>query len=476
VRPDDYEKINGVIRYSQGDVINGWALTAMGYHGRWNSTDQVPQRAVTSGLVDRFGAIDPSDGGNTYRYSASADWQRGSGRTLTKITGYGLAYDLDLFSNFTYALQDPLHGDQIEQSDHRFVTGARITHRRIGRWGNHDWQNTIGAQIRNDDITKVALYHTQARTRLQTRGQAAVLETTGGLFAQNEIEWAPWLRTLAGLRVDGSRFHVDDAVDQVNGGTASASLASPKGGVTLGPWKATELYINAGTGFHSNDARGTTITRDANGNSVDRVTPLVRARGGEIGVRTVATKHLQSTLTLWTLHSDSELVFSGDQGTTEPSRPSTRRGVEWANYYSPTMWLVFDGDLSWSRSRFTDADPAGQYVPEAVGTVVSAGVAIDGYRNIFGSLRWRYFGPRTLIEDNSVQSQATSMVNLQAGYRVANRIKVALDVFNLFNAADSEIDYFYTSRLSGEPLAGIDDIHTHPTLPRTARLSVVVGF
>ena len=475
VHADKFRKVNGVVRYSNGGVINGWAVTAMGYHGRWNSTDQVAQRAIGSGAIDRFGAIDPTDGGRTYRYSGSLDWQHGSGHTLTKVTAYGLGYDLDLFSNFTYYLNDPVHGDQIEQADHRFVTGGKVVHRRLGRWAGHDMQNTVGIQIRNDDITNVGLYHTQARARRDTRSQDAVLETTGGVFAQNEIEWTPWLRTLAGIRTDASRFRVD-ALNAANSGTESAGLVSPKGGVTLGPWKSTEFYVNAGTGFHSNDARGTTITRDADGSRADRVTPLVRARGSEVGVRTVAIPHLQSTLTMWTLHLDSELVFSGDDGTTEPSRPSTRRGVEWTNYYSPATWLVFDGDVSWSRSRFTAFDPAGQYVPAAVGTVMSAGVTIDTFDNLFGSIRWRYFGPRGLTEDNSVRSMATSLVNLQAGYRVAKNVKLAADVFNLTNAKASDIDYFYTSRLPGEPLTGVEDIHTHPTLPRTARLNLIVGF
>jgi outer membrane receptor protein involved in Fe transport len=474
--PDGYRKVNGVARYSQGDVINGWAITAMGYHGEWNSTDQVPDRAIDSGLIGRFGAIDPTDGGHTYRYSASVDWQHGSGQTLTKITAYGMAYNLDLFSNFTYFLNDPVHGDQIEQADHRFVTGGKVTHRRIGRWAGHAMQNTVGVQVRNDDITNVALYHTEARVRLETRTQDAAVETTGGLFAQNETEWTPWLRTLAGIRVDASRFQVNDELVAANSGTANAALVSPKGGVTFGPWQGTEFYVNSGTGFHSNDARGTTITHDADGNPVDRVTPLARARGAEVGMRTVAVPHLQSTFTVWTLHLDSELVFSGDDGTTGPSRPSTRRGIEWANYYRPVKWLVFDGDLSWSRARFTTFDPVGQYVPEAVGTVVSAGATVDTLHRSFGSVRWRYFGPRTLIEDNSVRSKATSLVNLQAGYRIGQNVKVAVDVFNLFNAADSEIDYFYASRLPGEPLQGVDDIHTHPTLPRTARARLIVGF
>ncbi len=328
IHPDDYRKVNGVLRYSQGDTVNGFSLTAMGYHGQWNSTDEIAQRAIDSGLVDRFGAIDASDGGHTYRYSGVADWQRGSrsGDASTRITAYGIGYDLDLFSNFTYYLNDPDQGDQFEQVDHRFITGAKVTHSRLTRWGGRSVQNTFGVQVRNDDITNVALYHTQARVRLETRTQAAVLETTGGAYVQNEIEWAPWLRTMAGLRADASRFHVD-ALDTANSGTTSAGLVSPKGGATLGPWKGTELYVNAGMGFHSNDARGSTISRDPDGTPVDPVTPLVRATGAEVGVRTVAIPHLQSTVSVWMLRLASELVFSGRDGTTVPSRASARRGV-----------------------------------------------------------------------------------------------------------------------------------------------------
>ena len=476
-RPDDFVKVNAVLRYSRGDAINGFSLTAMGYRARWNATDQIAQRAIRGGLIDRFGTLDSSDGGDTHRYALVADWQGGSsgGNASTRVTAYGLGYDLDLFSNFTYDLDDPIRGDQLEQADRRFVTGAKVTHRRLTRWQGRLVQNTIGAQLRNDDIGNVGLYHTQARVRLNTRSQATVLETMGGAFVQNEIEWTPFLRTTAGVRADAARFGVD-AVDAVNGGVRKAGLVSPKGGVTLGPWRGTEAYANAGTGFHSNDARGTTITRDPDGRFVEPVSPLVRAAGAELGFRTVAIPHLQTTLSIWMLHLDSELVFSGDQGTTEASRPSARRGIEWTNYYSPRKWLVFDGDVSWSRARFDDSNPAAAYVPEAVGRVVSAGVAVDGYRRVSGSVRWRYFGPRALVENNTVQSHATSLINVQGGVQIARNVKVAVDVFNLFDAADSDIDYYYASRLPGEPVGGIEDIHTHPTVPRTARLNVMIGF
>ena len=232
-----------------------------------------------------------------------------------------------------------------------------------------------------------------------------------------------------------------------------------------------------GEGLHSNDARGTTITQNPDGTSADRVTPLVRAKGAELGVRTVAIPHLQSTLTVWSLNLASELVFNGDVGATEPSRPSHREGIEWANYFRPIRPVVLDFDASWSRARFTDIQPTiGPYIPEAVGTVLSGGLTIEDVHHLSGSLRWRYFGPRPLIEDDSVESKATSLVELEAGYRFTKGVRLAVDVFNVLNAQGSEIDYYYASRLPGEPLGGITDVHFHPTLPRSARVNLVVGF
>jgi outer membrane receptor protein involved in Fe transport len=476
VNPDAFKKINGVVRYSQGDAINGFTITGMGYRGTWNSTDQVPQRAIASGLISRFGAVDPSDGGDSYRYSGSVEWQHSSGNATTKVTAYGIGYDLNLFSNFTFFLDDPVRGDQFHQADHRFITGGKVSYRRIDRWQGREVQNTVGVQVRNDDIANVGLYHTQQRNLLDVVRQDAVVETSGAVYAQNEIAWSPWLRTLAGARVDGYRFNVD-AGDPINGGRETAGLVSPKGGVVLGPWKGTELYGNSGVGFHSNDARGTTITRDpSTGDPANRVTPLVRAKGAEFGVRTVAIPHVQSSLSVWSLNLDSELVFTGDAGTTEASRPSHRYGVEWANYLAPRPWLIFDGDVSWSRAHFTDFDPVGDRIPGSVETVISAGATVDSLHKVFGGVRLRYFGPRALIEDDSVRSKATALVNLEAGYKVSRRARIGLDVFNLLNAADSDIDYYYTSRLRGEPAGGVDDIHLHPTLPRTARLSLTIGF
>jgi outer membrane receptor protein involved in Fe transport len=276
--------------------------------------------------------------------------------------------------------------------------------------------------------------------------------------------------------VDTYRFRVESNLPE-NSGRRNDSLVSPRGGVVLGPWSGTEFYVNAGTGYHSNDARGTTITVDpSTGEAAEQVTPLVRVKGAELGFRTVAIPRMQTTVSLWRLDLDSELLFIGDAGSTEASRPSQRHGVEVTNYVRLSPAFTADVDIAWSQARFTDTDPAGSFIPGSVETVAGLGITADTMRGAFGSLRLRYFGPRPLIEDDSVRSKATSLLNAQLGYHLTEKIHLVLDVFNLLNAEASDIDYFYTSRLPGEPDEGIDDVHTHPTQPRSVRAVLRVQF
>lgn len=475
-RPDRYRKATGVVRYTVGDSRNSFSATGMGYQAAWNATDQVPLRAIRQGFLSRFGAIDPSDGGNTYRHSFSVDAQRSGARTLTRATGFILGYGLDLFSNFTYFFDDSINGDQFEQVDRRIVTGLRASHARQTRWGARVVEHRVGVQVRNDSIGTIGLYKARNRARLATVREDNVLQTSGGLWGQTEVQWTNWLRTTGGLRADAYRFLVN-AGNPADAGRETAGLVSPKLGVALGPWRKTEWYVNAGYGFHSNDARGATIAVDPrNGEPVDRVTPLVRARGAELGMRTVLIPGVQTTVAVWRLGLDSELVFVGDAGTTEPSRPSGRHGLEWTAYARLRPWLIVDGDLAWSSARFADADPAGDRIPGAVARVGSLGLSVDRDRKVFGSLRWRYFGPRPLVEDGSVRSRPTSLVNAEVGSRIAKRAAVSVDAFNLLNTRASDIDYFYTSRLPGEPPEGVADMHTHPAPPRTVRVSLRVSY
>lgn len=470
-RGDGYERLNGVARYSTGDMLNAWSVTAMAYEGAWLATDQAPQRAIESGSISRFDGVDDTTGGDTSRVSLSGDWQRTTPRGLTRANGYVMRYALDLFSNFTYFLEDPVNGDQFQQSDRRVVSGGRVSHRRTSRLGGRPSELVMGADVRHDAIS-VALLRTVARQPLSTTRADRVDQTSVAGYVQHEVQWTPWVRSSTGVRVDRFAFDVD-AVQAENSGTARDAIASPKGSLIFGPWRSTEIYLNAGLGYHSNDARGTTLTSDpVSGESQQRVTPLARAKGVEVGMRMAPLPGLQSDLTVWRLDLESELLFVGDAGNTEASRASRRWGMEWNTYAAPQPWLTLDADLAWSRGRFTDDGPAGDRIPSSVEGVMSAGVTLDGGRSTFGSLRLRYFGGRNLTGDGSVRSRPTRLLNGQAGVRLASHTELVFDAFNLLNVAASDIDYFYRSRLPGEVADGVEDIHTHPTLPRTLRISV----
>ena len=476
VRPDDYRKVNAVLRYSRGDPRNGLSLTGMGYWADWKSSDQVAERAVQRGLIPRFGLLDVTDGGTANRQSLAFEFQRSTGPSSLRATAFLLRNSLNLFSNFTYFLDDPESGDQFEQAERRISAGGRVTYRRLGHLFDRHAESAIGVQLRRDWLGPVGLYRTAARQHLSTTREDDVDQTMAGTFAQTEIEWTHKLRTTFGLRADLYQFAVTSD-NTLNSGEGVAALASPKFAAAFGPWKATELYFNAGAGFHSNDARGATISVDPiTGLPANRVTPLVRAKGAEVGLRTVRFRGVQSTVALWYLGLDSELLFVGDAGSTEAARPSRRVGLEWTNYARVRPWLMVDGDVALSRARFTDANPAGTYIPGALDRVISAGATIEPRRSFFGSLRVRHFGPRPLIEDASVRSRATTIWNGEAGYRLSRTARLVVEVFNLFDAAVSDIDYFYVSRLQGEPSEGVADVHTHPAPPRTIRLGVQVVF
>jgi outer membrane receptor protein involved in Fe transport len=233
-------------------------------------------------------------------------------------------------------------------------------------------------------------------------------------------------------------------------------------------------------GFHSNSALGITLKVDPlTGDPADTSPAFARAKGGEFGVRTVALRGLQSTATFWYLNFDSELIYIGDSGSTEAGPASNRRGVEITNYVYPNRWTSMDLDLSFSRARFVDVPAGEDYVPGALNRVISGGITVNPPPAVsagpFGTFRLRHFGPRALIEDNSVQSEPTSIVNGEIGYQFNPRVRLKVEAFNVFDAEVSDIDYFFESRLRDEP-EPVEDIHFHAAIPRSFRASLQVSF
>ena len=469
LRGDDYQGFKALVRYSRGDAERGFSVTAMGYDADWLSTDQIPRRAVESGIVDRLGLVDPTTGGETSRYSLSGEMHRAGATSLTRLGAYLVSNELNLVSNFTYFLEDEEDGDQFTQLDERLIAGVDLSHHRHGTWGGRSVETTFGLGLRADDIDN-GLLRSRDRTILGAIRTDRVRQLGGGPFAEAQVTWSDALRTRFGLRAD--YYYADVESDlAANSGSTDDFLLSPKLAVVYSPWEHTELYFNAGYGFHSNDARGAVIRVDpATGEATDRVEPQVRAKGADVGFRTTPVPGLQTTLSLFVLELDSELVFVGDGGATEASRPSRRSGIEWTNFYQANKWLAFDFDFTWTDSEFTDDDPAGDHIPGAIERTVAAGVAVSDLNGFFGSLRWRYFAGIPLIEDASVVWSSSSLVNGRLGYEFDNGLSVALEVFNLLDRNDSDVEYFYASRLPGEPSGGIEDIHFHPMPERAFRL------
>jgi len=470
-RPDDYQKLNGVLRYSRGYANNGWSVTAMAYHGRWNATDQIPERAVGDGRIGRFGLVDDTDGGEARRHSLSGVWRQTSADSASKVNAYVIRNQLDLWSNFTYFMDDPVHGDQFAQPDRRVTSGVNAQH----TWHAHRGDTvtadlSVGLQAQNDNIFN-GLLHTQARQLLSITRQDHVVETSRAAWIESATRWGEYFRSIVGLRADGYRFRVRGE-QEGNSASASDTLLSPSLNLVFGPWKSSELYLNYGQGFHSNDARGAVSSNFAS------VEPLVRSRGMEIGLRTEAIPRNQTALSLYRLDFDSELSYVGDAGNTEAGAPSRRIGIEFSNYYKPVKWLSIDFDAAFAHARSREVEAGQAHIPGAVEGVGQLAITASqlGRNGAWeGALRLRYFGPRPLAEDNSVRSHASTTLNGRIGYRLAKDLRLELEGFNLANKRVSSIDYYYASQLKGEAEAH-EDIHFHPLESRSFRLTLIKNF
>jgi outer membrane receptor protein involved in Fe transport len=513
--PDNLRKLNGVMRYSHGTSEDGFSLTGMAYANKWNSTDQIPSRAIASGEIGLYGALDPSDGGNSNRFSLSGRWARTDDAGSSKANFYVIKSSLNLWNNFTYFLSDPVNGDQFHQHDNRILGGINASHTFKSQFAGLPMETEIGVQSRYDDI-RLDLNNTLQRQFLSPVRSDAVQEGSVGLFVQNTLHWTDWLRTNVGWRGDFYQTSVNSFFTPANSGSANASIGSPKFGVVLGPFAKTELFFNAGEGFHSNDARGVTITESPLDGSALQASPfLVKTRGVEVGLRTKAIPGLTSAVSLFLLDSASEILFSGDAGDTEASRPSRRYGVEWTNDYRPLSWLSLEGDIAVTHARFRGDDPdqaalyaslagfpaaqignaPGNYIPGAPSMIASAGFTLGEKTGWFAGLRYRYFGPRPLTEDGAFVSPATGLLNGRLGYRFENGWRVQLDGFNLLNSKSDQITYAYGSLIKSDSLfamcfpaagvptapaavcqTGVMDRALHPVEPLAIRLTLAGQF
>lgn len=477
---EDLDRKNLWLKRSHKFEDTTFDTTLMLYDNSWNSADQIPQRAVEQGIIDELGSLDTAVGGDSSRYSLNLQWYN----EAYSANLYAIQYKLNLWSNFTYFLDDEVNGDQFEQVDDRVIYGGSFNYTLPS--SNSFLTHYFGSEFRFDDIDEVGLYKTQSRQRLGVVRSDAIGELSFGAFYEATFNWNSNLKSVVGLRYDYYDFEVDTlSASNVNGvdltendGQDTDDLLSAKASLIYSINSEWESYLSAGQGFHSNDARGVTGRVDpATGQAIDSVDPLVRSFGYEVGVRGFISEQLNTSLSVWTLDLDSELLFVGDAGNTEANGATERYGLEFTAYYRLDDAWSIDMEYAYTDAQYSNPAPGeGDHVPGAIEHVLQAGVSANFSNGWFVNARARYFSERPLEQTGSITSDSSTLANVRFGFREDN-LTFKVDILNAFNSSDHDIDYYYVSRLSSEASgAGVEDVHYHVLEPRTIRLSATYHF
>jgi len=484
VHPEDYNRYK---LFARGGFEDGaWRsdLTFASYRGTWNASGQIPLREVRAGRLDRFDTLDPSEGGLSQRHQLSSrtTWKPDDEQEAS-IFAYGVYYDLDLFSNFTFFARDPVNGDEIEQKDKRFFGGGEARYARRFDVAGFETAATGAVGLRGDHIGE-QLNYVEARDFLTRQTDHNVKQINSFGYVSADTTWTPWLRTVLGFRFDDLYFDVDNNLESTTDaelkgqGTKNDTIVSPKASVILSPLANTDIFFNYGEGFHSNDARG--VVRDVNPTD-----PSAKARGAEVGVRTRLFDRVDLAGSFWMLDLDSEIVFVGDEGTTEASGATRRVGGELEVRYRILDWLFFDVDYTQTVAKFRFEPDAADDVPLAPRFTVNSGVTVRREDGIFGSIRTRAISSRPANEDNTIRAAGYTIWDLQLGKRFdlpeawtggsVKALTLQLDILNLFDHDYREAQFATDSRLASEPET-VSDLNFTPGYPLTAIGSIALAF
>lgn len=440
------------------------SVTFTQYYARWNGSGQIPLREVEGGSLDRFGSLDPSEGGKSVRSTGRLDYHYdfpGGGTAFANL--WAQYYYLSLYTNFTFFLNDPVNGDGIEQTDRRWLTGSDVGYRQIFRLLNYEGTMTAGLQTRFDQI-QVRLGTQQKRSSLAITQESDIFEASYSPYLKLDLQFLPWMRFVGGGRVDIFTYNVKDRCgadcSERPNGTASNAIASGKANLVFGPWYQTEFFLNFGTGFHSNDARDAVENPSTNS--------LTRAIGYELGIRSQPWTWTEFLATAWLLDLDSELVFVGDEGTTEPRGKTRRLGTEFSARFTPREWLSIRGDITYTHAEFRKTGDAVPLAPEFTAfSSVTAHLPIG----LSGTLQMLTVGSRAGTEDNHVKLEPFTIFDLVLRYKIplappTGRLEAFFSIRNLTDTDWRQAQFYYESRLPGEPAGGVADIHFVPGTPR----------
>jgi hypothetical protein len=478
--PDDQRKLNAVLRYVRGDAHQGYSLTGMFYHDTWNATTDQPERAIDAGLISRFGTLDPSDGGKTQRASLSFQSHTPLADGTLSASAYYLHSSLTLWNDFTHFLVDPVNGDQEAQQESRNTIGAALSFARTMSWLDmpHDLEAGVSSRTDVVDVSRLPTHDQQILpATADPRGAVEVdqvHESEVGAYAQFTSHWTAWFRSVVGLRSDYTR----ESDSGTNYGVAHAALPQPKGSLIFTPVDTTELYLSAGRGFHTDDARGVNQAARAG----DATAPLMGSTTGEeVGLRQQFGQRIAATLTFFQMDFRSETTYNPDVGEDSAGPPSRRRGAELNTTIQVRRWLELYGTIAATHARFTqDYDDGtghvGEYIPDAPNLIGSLAAYVKNLGHWSGGLEFRYLGNHPLTPDNQKRGDGYGEWNANIRYGFDSGWNLGLSLFNLLNERANAAEYWYVDRLRGEPVDGVADLHVHPLEPFTLRFAVGHSF
>jgi outer membrane receptor protein involved in Fe transport len=523
--PDDARKENATLRYSQDGNDSDFSITATIYHQVWANTTDIPLRAIAEALVpNRFGTLDPSDGGHALRASLSAQYHADLGAGEVSASAFYIFNELHIFNDFTHYLVDPVHGDQEDQFESRNVLGGAARYTMPISVAGIDSELLAGALTRYD-LLSVGRLPSEGQIPLppqETAGDPPSFSDNdkvnlfaGAIYLQATTHWTPTFRTIIGLR-DDTQYGTDvdelarlhEAARYTNGGTKSQSLLQPKASLIYRPIRDLELYLSAGEGFHSADLRG--VNQDT---SVDLGLPrtplLARQVGEEVGLRAQLHQDITLTVALYNLWQQSETIIDPDVGQDTAGPPSRRYGYEINLTYQIRKWLELYASYSGNHTRFTQpfddgTGHLGEFITDAPHATGSAALYLQNLGPWSGGLDFRYLGDYPLSSGPCVNAAAVhdfpgvatscanaptapgqingkgfGQLNLDVHYAVTPNWTLSLGIYNVLNTHAAAAEFWYVDRLKSEIAAypdGRADIHEHPLEPLMARFSITKLF
>ncbi|HMU46008.1 MAG TPA: TonB-dependent receptor [Chitinophagaceae bacterium] len=467
--PQDFHRFNIMGKY------NAWlgnqsklTISVSTFDSKWNASGQVPERAVKSGMITRFGSIDNSEGGNTNRTNINLRFNKqwkSNWKTSDQL--YFTNYHFNLYSNFTFFLEDPVNGDEINQKETRDIFGYNTSATKSWFAGNKRASTEVGGGFRLDNIMNIELSRVVKRTYLSTIQKGDIKEANGFLFINQDLELSNKLSLNAGFRYDYFRFgYKDKLAGAMDYYRQTRGILSPKFNISYTPGSKVKLYLNNGIGFHSNDTR-VILQNDAKD-------ILPKVFGTDLGIILKPFKNLILKTAFWHLYSEQEFVYVGDAGIVEPGGKTRRMGVDFSGRYQVNKWLYGDIDINLTKARAIEEEKGQDYVPLAPSFTSIGGLTVKSKNGFSGSVRYRLIGDRPANEDYSVTAAGYFIVDLLAAYEWKS-LEIKCSVENVFNAKWREAQFDTESRLQNET-DPVSEIHFTPGTPIFFKAGIGVKF